>query len=58
MIESPPSSKKLSSTPTRSRPSNSANARHNNASASDSGSRPETRPAKSGAGNAPRSTFP
>src|SRR5262245_44168888 len=54
---SPPSAKKLSSIPTRSTPKTSANSPHSNSSCGVRGKRPT--PARtSGAGNAPRSSFP
>ena len=56
--ESPPSSKKLSSAPTRSTPSTSANRPQTISSAAVRGSRLTTTPPNSGAGSAARSSFP
>src|SRR5882757_4573039 len=56
--ECPPSSKKLSSTPTRSTPSTSANTWHTISSTTVTGPRPPPTTTNSGTGNAARSTFP
>ncbi len=58
MIESPPSSKKLSSALTRSTPRTSANSALSSSSAAPAGARPAARSAKSGAGSAALSSFP
>jgi len=56
--ECPPSSKKLSSMPTRSSPSTSANRAHSISSCGVRGSRRDAGLASSGAGSAPRSSLP
>jgi hypothetical protein len=56
--ESPPRSKNESSAPTTSRPRTSANSPHRISSTGVAGPRLTDCPAKSGAGNAARSTFP
>ncbi len=57
-VELPPTSKKLSSTPTRSTSSTSAKRAQTAFSISLSGARPEPRSPKSGAGSAARSSLP